>query len=64
MDEKIDQWTNDPAELAELFDQCAMNADHLDMLLKKLAKRPDEMGAIIVRKVGDIKDAWINDKLN
>ena len=64
LDEKIDQWTNDPAELAELFDQCAMNADHLDMLLKKLAKRPDEMGAIIVRKVGDIKDAWINDKLN
>ncbi|MBC2742747.1 MAG: HAD-IA family hydrolase [Desulfosarcina sp.] len=64
LDAIIDQWSNDPAKLAELFDQCAMNSDHLDMLLKKLVKRPVELGVIIVRKVGDIKDAWINDKLN
>jgi HAD superfamily hydrolase (TIGR01509 family) len=64
LDAMIDQRANDPAELEELFDQCAMNSDHLDMLLETLANRPVELGAIIVRKVGDIKDAWINDKLN
>jgi trehalose/maltose hydrolase-like predicted phosphorylase/beta-phosphoglucomutase-like phosphatase (HAD superfamily) len=57
------QRANDPAKLAELFDQCAMNFDHLEMLLKILARRPLQLGIIIVRKVGDIKDAWINDKL-
>lgn len=54
MDALTDQRANDPAKLAELF----------DMLLKNLVKRPVELGVIIVRKVGDIKDAWINGKLN
>jgi len=58
------QRAKDPEKLAELFDQCAMNSDHLEMLLKILARRPQQLGIIIVRKVGDIKDAWINDKLN
>jgi HAD superfamily hydrolase (TIGR01509 family) len=62
--ELIDQRADNPEKLVELFDQCAMNSDHLDMLLKKLVKRPVELGLIIVRKVGDIKDAWINEKLD
>jgi HAD superfamily hydrolase (TIGR01509 family) len=64
LDAMIDEWANDPAKLADLFDRCALRSDHLDMLLRKLANRHDLLGDIIVRKVGDIKDAWINDKLN
>ena len=64
LDLLIEQRVNDPAKLAELFDQSAMNSDHLNMFLKILAKRPVELGIIIVRNVGDIKDAWINDRLN
>ncbi len=58
------QRENDPVKLAELFDHCAMNSDHLDMIFGILARRPSDLGAIIVRKVGDIKDAWINEQLN
>ena len=64
LDAMIGQWADNPEQLGKLFDQCAMNSDHLDMLLDKLAKRPVAFGHIIVRKVGDIKDAWINDKIN
>jgi len=64
LDALAEQWANDPVKLVELFDQSAMTSDHLDMFLEILAKRPFELGIIIVRKVGDIKDAWINDRLN
>lgn len=64
LDLLTEQRVNDPAKLAELFDQSAMNSDHLNMFLKILAKKPLELGIIIARKVGDIKDAWINDRLN
>ena len=60
----IDQCADDPLRLTELFDQCALRSDHLDMLLIKLAQKPEKLGVIIVRKVGDIKDTWINDKLD
>jgi len=40
MDAMINQRANDPEKLGELFDQCAMNTDHLDMLINKLSKRP------------------------
>ena len=60
----IDQWTHDPGTLGKLLDQCAVNPKHLDLLLEKLAKRPVVLGDIIVRMIGDIKDKWINDKLN
>lgn len=62
--EMIDQKSKDPAALAQLFDQCAMNTDHFEMLLEKLAGKPALVGDLIVRKVGDIKDGWINDRLN
>lgn len=64
LDALTEQRVNDPARLAELFDQSAMNSDHLTMFLKILVKKPSELGILIVRKVGDIKDAWINDRLN
>ena len=64
LDGLISQRANDPAMLAELFDQCAKHSDHLQLLFQLLAKRPEELGTVIVRKVGDIKDAWINDRLN
>jgi trehalose/maltose hydrolase-like predicted phosphorylase/beta-phosphoglucomutase-like phosphatase (HAD superfamily) len=64
LDILTEQRVNDPAKLAELFDQSAMNSDHLNMFLKILAKKPSELGIIIARKVGDIKDVWINDRLN
>ncbi|MBT8351161.1 MAG: HAD-IA family hydrolase [Deltaproteobacteria bacterium] len=64
LDTLTEERVNDPEKLAKLFDHSAMNSNHLDMYLKILAKRPLELGTIIVRKVGDIKDAWINDKLN
>jgi hypothetical protein len=60
----IDQWSHDPEELGKLLDQCAINPDHLEALLKALSERPLVLGDIIVRKVGDIKDKWINDRLN
>ena len=60
----IDQCADDPLRLTGLFDQCALRSDHLDMLLIKLAQKPEKLGVIIVRKVGDIKDTWINDKLD
>ncbi|MCP3954063.1 MAG: HAD-IA family hydrolase [Desulfobacterales bacterium] len=64
LNELTRQRADDPARLAELFDQCAMDSDHLNMLLGILAENPSELGTIIIRKVGDIKDAWINDRLN
>ena len=64
LDAVIDQWTHDPGKLGKLLDQCAVNPKHLDLLLEKLAKRPVVLGDIIVRMIGDIKDKWINDKLN
>ncbi len=64
LDALTEQRVNDPAKLVELFDQSAMDSDHLNMFLKILAKKPLELGIIIARKVGDIKDAWINDRLN
>ncbi len=60
----MEQQANDPAKLAELFEQSAMNSDHLVMFLKIIAKTPMRLGRVIVRKVGDLKDAWINDRLN
>ena len=38
LDALTEQRVNDPAKLAELFDQSAMNFDHLDMFLKILAQ--------------------------
>ena len=64
LDAVIDQWTHDPGKLGKLLDQCAVNPKHLDLLLEKLAKRPVVLGDIIVRMIGDIKDKWINNKLN
>ena len=64
LDSLTEQHADAPEKLAELFDRCALNADHLDMLLQVLAKRPAALGTVIVRMVGDIKDAWINDRLN
>jgi len=58
------QQAHDPVKLVALFDQCAMNSKHLDMFLKILAGRPSELADVIVRKVGDIKDAWIKARLN
>ena len=60
----IDQWSHDPGKLGKLLDQCAVNPKHLGLLLEHLAARPLVLGDIIVRKIGDIKDKWINDKLN
>ncbi len=60
----MDRWSHDPGKLGKLLDQCAVNPKHLDLLLETLAKRPAVLGDIIVRKIGDIKDKWINDKLN
>lgn len=60
----MDQWSHDPGKLGKLLDQCAVNPKHFDLLLETLAKRPAVLGDIIVRKIGDIKDKWINDKLN
>jgi len=64
LDVMIDQRANDPEKLGVLFDRCINNPDHLDLLLEKLSTRPVELGTIIVRKVGDIKDIWINDRLD
>ena len=64
LDAVIDQWTHDPGKLGKLLDQCAVNPKHHDLLLEKLAKRPVVLGDIIVRMIGDIKDKWINDKLD
>jgi trehalose/maltose hydrolase-like predicted phosphorylase/beta-phosphoglucomutase-like phosphatase (HAD superfamily) len=64
LEKMIAQWSHDPEKLGELLDQCAINPNHLELLLKTLAKKPVVLGDIIVRKVGDIKDKWINDKLN
>jgi trehalose/maltose hydrolase-like predicted phosphorylase/beta-phosphoglucomutase-like phosphatase (HAD superfamily) len=64
LDKMIDQWSHDPEELGKLLDQCAINPEHLEALLKALSERPLVLGDIIVRKVGDIKDKWINDRLN
>ena len=64
LDDLVGRRADNPARLGELFDQCAMNSEHLDMLIHQLAKKPAALGHIIVRKVGDIKDAWINDRIN
>ncbi len=60
----IDQYSHDSEKLGKLLDQCAVHPEHLERLLKILADRPVVLGDIIVRKVGDIKDKWINDHLN
>ncbi len=64
LDDSTDQWIDDPERLSALFDRYAANPVHLDRLLDRLVQRPAALGTLIVRKIGDIKDRWINAKLN